>query len=301
VIAFGCSIISPETYVARAATGIARARASDSEVFACQAAGSVFRSYNLILERFAGRDDLEALVLVHEDAEILDPDLPRKVRGALRDESVAVVGCVGADGVHDIAWWDNSTTVGRYRLRYPELGGGEVSLPPGNPPVRSASGREVQTVDGVLMALSPWAVRHLRFDESLGPHWGYDLDFCLSAREAGRKVVVADIDLAHYRSLSIVKEVEPWVAAHGRVADKWDAVLRGDGSGDTDWRARARRAEAEAVVARISGASLLMKADARSAQHAREMTRYTDTMSWRVTRPLRSANARRLASRSPAA
>ena len=38
---------------------------------------------------------------------------------------------------------------------------------------------EVDTVDGFVLALSPWAVRNVRFDESLGQLHGYDFDFCL--------------------------------------------------------------------------------------------------------------------------
>ena len=282
--------------------GIERAREPDSVVFAYQAAGPVARSYNLALDRFREVENLEALVLVHEDAEILSGDLAQTVRAALRDESVAVVGCVGATGVRDIAWWDNATTVGRYRLRYPELGGGDVLFPPGSRAPETPAGDECETVDGLLMALSPWAIRNLRFDESLGPHYGYDLDFCLQARAAAHKIVVADIGVAHHRSLALVREIEPWVAGHGRLAEKWESVLRSDGSdasGEIDWRARARRAEAEAVVARISGASLLMQADARSALHARRLAHFTETRSWRLTQPLRTLNARRRAARTP--
>ena len=41
------------------------------------------------------------------------------------------------------------------------------------------------------MVLSPWAVRELRFDESLGKLHGYDFDICMQARAAGKKVVDA--------------------------------------------------------------------------------------------------------------
>ena len=37
------------------------------------ATGSIFRSYNLILDKVAEREDLEALVLLHQDTEIVDP------------------------------------------------------------------------------------------------------------------------------------------------------------------------------------------------------------------------------------
>ena len=48
------------------------------------AAGTIFASYNALLDRAAEHDDLEALVLVHQDAEIVDAGLLcAKVRAAL--------------------------------------------------------------------------------------------------------------------------------------------------------------------------------------------------------------------------
>jgi GT2 family glycosyltransferase len=294
VIAFGCSIISPEAYERWAAAGIRLAGEPDSTVFALQAAGSIFRSYNLILDQAAARDDLEALVLVHEDTEIVDPCLGSKLREALRDSEVGVIGCVGAIGARSIAWWDRSTTVGSYVHRYQELGGGEVRA--------FASGRatrpvvEVDTVDGLLMALSPWAVRNIRFDEALGPHFGYDFDFCQQVRAAGRKVVTADLNVAHHHSLALVGDSEPWIAAHMRAAEKWDR-RETESKDDSDWQQRARRAEAEAVVARLTAAATLLQADARTAAHARRLEQVTGTASWRVTAPLRRINAWRKARR----
>ena len=62
---------------------------------------------------------------------------------------------------------------------------------------------EVDTLDGFLLVLSPWAVRNIRFDEALGEFHGYDLDFCLQVREAGRKVVTADFRAIHHRPLEM--------------------------------------------------------------------------------------------------
>lgn len=298
MIAFGCSIISPPAYDKWAARGIRLAREPDSRLFALQAAGSIFRSYNLILDQAAACEGLEALVLLHEDTEILDPRLGPKLREALRDPDIAVIGCVGAIGARSIAWWDGSTTVGSYVHRYQELGGGELrpfasngATPSSHPPMV-----EVDTVDGLLMALSPWAVRNIRFDESLGPHFGYDFDFCQQVRVAGRKVITADLKVAHHHSLALVGDGEPWIAAHMRAAEKWDRRAT-ECKDDSDWQQRARRAEAEAVVARLTAAATLLQADARTAAHARRLEQVTGTASWRVTAPLRRINAWRKARR----
>ena len=160
------------------------------------AAGSIFRSYNLILDQAAERDDLEALVLVHQDAEIADPDFCAKLREALADPEVGVVGCVGAIGVRSIAWWEGSVTWASFIHRYGELGGGEVPAFSWNgatrcPPTRGTG--EVDTLDGFVLA--PLALGGaeppLRRVARAELH-GYDFDFCLQVREAGSKVVTAD-------------------------------------------------------------------------------------------------------------
>ena len=62
MIAFGCSITKPEVYAGCAEAGIRRAVEPDSEVIANAAAGSLARSYNLIKEMVADREDLDAFL-----------------------------------------------------------------------------------------------------------------------------------------------------------------------------------------------------------------------------------------------
>jgi hypothetical protein len=292
MIAFGSSMTSPEAYELYAKPGIQRVAEPDSRVFAYQAAGSIFRSYNLILEKAAAHDDLEALVLVHQDAEILDPDLCSKLRAVLRDPEIGVVGCVGATGARSIAWWEGAVSGGSAVYRYGQLGGGDmpaVAWGGDGTPWEVRTG-EVETLDGFMMALSPWTVRNVRFDEALGQLYGHDFDLCLQVREAGRKVVTADLKVAHHHSLDLVLDNEPWVAAHMRVAEKWDGA-------DTDWKQRARRAEAEAAAARLLVVSKELQRDAQSEELERRLEEVTGTLSWRITEPLRWLNARRKARR----
>jgi hypothetical protein len=290
MIAFASSITSPETYERCAAPGIRLAAEPDSEVFPYQAAGSIFRSYNLMLDRAAALDDLEALVLVHQDAEIADPDFCAKLRRALADPEVGVVGCVGAVGVRSIAWWEGSVTWGSFTHRYEEMGGGEVSAMSWTSdrlPSFAHTG-EVDTVDGFVLALSPWTVQNVRFDESLGQLHGYDFDFCLQVRAAGRKVVTENLRVIHHHSLELVSDPETWVAAHMRIAEKWDGRMPNVATAGGDWKQRARRAEAEAAVARTEVVAALMQADAK-------VNEVTGSLSWRLTTPLRRLNALRKA------
>jgi Glycosyltransferase like family len=290
MIAFGCAITEPEIYERHAGPGIDAAAELDSARFVFRATSSIFRSYNLILDRAAPRDDLEALVLVHQDTEIVDPGLCAKVRRALADPDVGIVGCIGATGVRSIAWWEGSVTWASFIHRYAELGGGDLpgfSWPTGDRPAFARTG-EVDVVDGFLLVLSPWVVRNLRFDESLGSLHGYDVDLCLQARAAGRKVVTADLRAIHNHSLELVSDMDGWVEAHMRVAEKWNGRIPGDHAGE-DWKQRARRAEAEAEAARAVAVSHQLRYDARE----RAMVEMRESIGWRLTEPLRWLNLRR--------
>jgi hypothetical protein len=279
-------------YAGCAEPGIKLAAEPDSPVMAHAAAGSLFRSYNLVMDMAAERTDLEALVLLHQDAEITDAEFCSKLRAALADPEVGVVGCVGAIGVRSIAWWEGSVTWASFVHRYGELGGGELPAFSWNGKGMPAYARtgEVDTVDGFVLALSPWVVRNVRFDESLGQLHGYDFDFCLQVRAAGRKVVTADFKVVHHHSLDLIGEPETWIQAHMRVAEKWDGQVPGVGAGSGGWKERARRAEAEAAATRAMAVSTQLKADARMRQVQRELEITTESLSWRLTRPLRVVN-----------
>jgi Glycosyltransferase like family len=287
MIAFGCAITAPEVYERHAGPGIDVAAEPDSARFTFRATSSIFRSYNLILDRAAARDDLEALVLVHQDTELVDPELCAKVRRVLADPDVGVIGCIGASGVRSIAWWEGSVSWASFVHRYAELGGGDLpgfAWDVGNRPSFARTG-DVDVVDGFLLVLSPWVVRNIRFDESLGRLHGYDVDLCFQVRDAGRKVVTADLRAIHNHSLELVSDTEGWVEAHMRVAEKWDGRLRGDHAGE-DWKRRARRAEAEAEAARAVAVSRQLRYDARE----RVLTEMRESVGWRLTEPLRRLN-----------
>ncbi len=292
MIAFGSPITAPEIYERYAKPGIDAVTERDSKVFAYRASSSIFRSYNLVLDKAAECEDLEALVLVHQDTEITDPDFCAKVREALSDPDVAVVGCIGAIGVRSIAWWEGSVTWASFIHRYGEMGGGDL---PGfawrtekSPPYARTG--EVDMVDGFLMVLSPWAVRNVRFDEALGRLHGYDLDYCLQVRAAGRKVITADLHAVHNHSLELVGDPTGWVEAHVRIAEKWDGRMPGVGSGGGDWEQRARRAEAEAEAARAAAVSKQLQFDAREREFKRTLDEIDESISWRLTEPLRRLN-----------
>ena len=294
MIAFAVSVTDPKLYERCAARGIALAAEPDTELFVYGAVGSIFRSYNMLLDRAAAHGGLEAVVLIHQDAKIEDPEFVPKVRAALSDPEVAIVGCAGAIDVRSIAWWEGSVTWASFTHRFGEYGGGELaalSWVPEQIPAYAKLG-EVDSVDGFVMAFSPWAIENLRFDESIGGSLhGYDFDICMQAREAGRKIVTADLRVAHYHSLALISEVEGWIETHIKLAEKWHESLS---TPNENWRERTRRAEAELSATRLTaGAGELIwehrviELERRLAAYEGSVAAYEASLSWRITRPLR--------------
>jgi hypothetical protein len=288
LIAFGSAVTDPAIYGRCAEPGIRLASEPDSLILAPTGDASIFRNYNVMLEEAAKHEDLEALVLLHQDAELVDADFCDKVRAALSDPDVAIVGCAGAVGVRSIAWWAGSVTWASFTHRYEEFGGGEIPalswIPERIPPY--ARRGEVDAIDGVVMVMSPWAVHELRFDESLGRLHGYDFDMCLQARAADKKVMAEDLRVIHHHSLALLQDVDGWISAHIRVAEKWDGRFD-HGAPGLDWRQRALRAEAEADAANLLRIASTELRDAKAAWDARRFERVVNSFSWRITSPLR--------------
>jgi hypothetical protein len=303
MIAFGSSITNPDTYERCAGRGIELVREPDSEVFAHAATGSLPRNYNLLLDQARDLEELEALVLLHQDAEIVDSRFCATLREAIADPMVAIVGCVGSIGARSIAWWEGSVTWASFTHRYPEheYGGGEFPAFGwgfDKKPAYAQTG-EVDNVDGFVLVLTPWAIDNLRFDESLGTSHGYDADLCLQAREAGRKVVTADFQVVHHHSLELIGDPFGWMDAHIRVAEKWDDRSPTANEEDNDLAQRARQAEAEAGLMRLQLAAkdLQTRAQARHLEGQIEDLRehlegIERSQAWKLTRPLRALSSR---------
>jgi hypothetical protein len=290
VIVFASAVTDPSQFRRYAEPGIRRAAEPDTQIIPHPAQGSIFANYNAILEQAAQIEGLEALVLLHQDSEIVDPQFCAKLRAALAGPDVGVVGCVGALGVRSIAWWEGSVTWASFIHRYTELGGGDfpsVTWDQEHSPPYAQLG-EVDSVDGFVLGLAPWTVANIRFDESLGQALhGYDFDYCLQVRHAGHRVVTADFKVIHNHSLQLASDLANWADAHVAVAEKWAGRMPGVGEAGGSWKQRARRAEAEAAVTRGVAISTQLKIDAGAARHEQELAVITDSISWRLTAPLR--------------
>src|SRR3712207_9321302 len=111
MIAVGSAITKPEVYDGCARRGIERVAEPDSVVLDLPSVGSIFQSYNAVTDRAAALPDLEALVLLHQDSEIVSEDFCSELRRVLADPEVGLAGRAGAVGVRSIAWWEGSVTL----------------------------------------------------------------------------------------------------------------------------------------------------------------------------------------------
>ncbi|HEY4280423.1 MAG TPA: glycosyltransferase [Conexibacter sp.] len=207
MIGFGVCVGNQATFDEHAAVSFSRVGEADSVLLQTASERSIHEAYNELLDRFARHDDLEALVLFHEDIELTDPGFCDRVRALLAsDEQIAVLGTVGARGVHSLAWWQGEVAG---HAVYPRGAVGTLG-----------SGGEVDALDGMLLVLSPWAVRNLRFDEGYSGFHAYDLDFCFTARAAGRKVFATGLGVVHHTKGGFGDRVA-WNACAARVLRKW--------------------------------------------------------------------------------
>jgi hypothetical protein len=208
MIAFAACVGTPAKLAAFAAPGLRRVMEPDSVFAELTTDRSIHEAYNEALEHFAAVDDLEALVLLHEDTELLDADFCARVRDVLRDPSVAVAGAIGASGVTSLRWWEGSIAGRAAETR------GVVAGAP--------APADVDCLDGLLLVLSPWAVANLRCDTDrfTGFH-AYDADLCFAARAAGRRVVVAELNVFHHTKGGY-GDPAAFAAADSAFRQKWD-------------------------------------------------------------------------------
>jgi hypothetical protein len=186
VIVYGICIGSEEKYSTFCAPYLA-AFVESSNVIESRGNDSIFIAYNAVLDQVAARPGVEALVLLHEDLELVPSDFEEQIRRHFQDPDVAIIGAIGGRGVQGVRWSQAHERFGRMPDSFNganDFGGGT---------------HEVDIVDGCLLALSPWAVANLRFDSRRfkGFH-AYDADICMQARAAGKKVIVADLPAFHH-------------------------------------------------------------------------------------------------------
>jgi len=210
MFAYGVCIGTEAKYEKFAKPGIARAVADGAMVFERRDQRSIYEAYESILVevRETCETGLEGLILLHEDVEIRSP-LDDTLRAEFASPDVAIVGAIGGRGVRGVRWDRSEITQGHA----PDASHGEND--------RGRGAFDVDIVDGLLLALSPWAISNLHFDTATysGFH-GYDADICMQARSASRRVRAVELGLFHHTKGGFGD-----VASHRRIDDafrkKW--------------------------------------------------------------------------------
>jgi GT2 family glycosyltransferase len=221
MFAFGCLVADEDVYRAYALPRMLEVAEPDTLIIERRGATCMFRAYNDILAEAAQREDLEGVVLLHQDVEIIDPDFLFKLRRRFADPEAAIVGPIGGTGLRGMAWWECEAFYGGIHW---DRGDDDLEKERFADPLDhdfERAGVPVDSVDGLMLVLSPWAARELRFDEDLGPGFhGYDTDICFQANEAGKKVYADRLEVIHHDSGEIV-DVEGFVNAHVAFGRKW--------------------------------------------------------------------------------
>jgi Glycosyltransferase like family len=213
---FGLAVANEEKYEQMARRGIERIAEPDSVVLTQRGHNSVSVPYNLILDEAATIPGLEAVVLLHEDAEIRDSRFCELVRRSMSLPQVGAIGPIGSRGVRSIAWWAGRPCYGRVDAPNVSVHGlcrGQFDV----------GWHEVEALDGLMMIASPWAARNVRFDERFAASFhGYDVDFSFSVRALGHRCYVAPLDVTHYGTWKI-EQHERWVQSAMLWERKWGA------------------------------------------------------------------------------
>jgi glycosyl transferase family 2 len=182
----------------------------DREVITLYGQNSIAVAYNHILMAYASpmRTMPSALVLLHDDLEITDPEAEEKLMVAFQDPTVALVGVAGGGSAQGLAWW-NVDPVGHQVTDSMEIDFG----------VRHGY---VDSLEGSILAFSPWAIQYLRFDIGYPGFHGYD-EISMLAKAKGKRSLVVDLDTYHHTKVGFdsVASQDEWLRADKRFREKW--------------------------------------------------------------------------------
>lgn len=183
---------------------------NDRLVMALSGQRSISEAYNRMI-KVALDEQVDALVLQHDDLEIIEPpdSFENKILDAVARPDVALVGVAG--GGPSMSWW-NINPIGHQLTDSGPLEFG------------NARAGDVHMIEGSLMVLSPWAISHLQFDEGY-EFLGYD-DICLEARRFGKRVIVVDIDTHHHSTVGYKSESvrQMWERSEKIFNQKWSTT-----------------------------------------------------------------------------
>lgn len=202
-----------QRYESVALPAIREIAATTDEIRRVEGSRGLAAAYNELV--FIARQSLEceALVLLHDDVELVDVNFRAKVQRFCRDDGVGVVGVVGGAGLTGLAWWRAARCAGAVMEEARTVRFGPESA-------------AVDAVDGMLLVITRRAFEQSQFDESAFPAFhGYDVDYCLSVRDRGLGVRVEPIEVLH-RTKGGFGDLASFAQADRRLCEKWPTWVR---------------------------------------------------------------------------
>lgn len=204
-VSYGCCVGSWDKFQANVAP-----RTQDREVATLSGQTSIAVAYNRILAaytlpvwKFPG-----VLVLQHDDLEITDPDAEDKILAGFEDPTVALVGVAGGSARGGLAWW-NHDPIGHQLTDSMNIDFGTRT-------------GYVDSLEGSLLAFSPWAIQWLRFDVQYPGFHGYD-EISMQVKQKGKRCLVVDVDTYHHTQVGFKSRdsEDEWLQADKRFREKW--------------------------------------------------------------------------------
>jgi hypothetical protein len=169
---------------------------------------SIADAYNGIFNSFNDYRGLDAVVLLHDDLEITDPDAEAKIEAAL-ESGADLIGAAGGSSCLGLAWW-NVEPIGHQRTDVMNIDFGPRT-------------GDVDILEGSFMVFSARAVKQLRFDTRFQGFHGYD-EIAMQAKAAGMRNFVADIDTYHHTAMGFKSEAsrQIWLNNDSMFREKWN-------------------------------------------------------------------------------
>ncbi|MHB8189174.1 MAG: glycosyltransferase [Ferrimicrobium sp.] len=210
MIGVAVCIGNEETYKRYALPSLGRQEVDGLLIVELRNQHSIHLAYNEALKEFRGHS-CDAVILLHEDVELLENDIFQRVTQVFREHpSAALVGPVGARAVTSISWWE-----GEIR--------GKVS-----DSFRTISTSDpfvtVDTLDGMFLGVSQAGLGELNFDQTYPGFHGYDAEICTLARHLGKEVLTADLPMKHHTKGGY-GDIEAFLIADEYYRTKWSMTL----------------------------------------------------------------------------
>jgi Methyltransferase domain/Glycosyltransferase like family/SEC-C motif len=149
--------------------------------------------YNSVLDERAGRDEI--LIFVHDDVTIGDLFLQEKLTESFNQQNYAIAGLAGTSDFTinsnvDVTWLQPPPYAWSGAVEHVMMDG-SISIS-----VYGPTPRRCVVLDGLFLAVDLKKIGDVRFDGQFAFHF-YDLDFCLTAHEAGLALGTVNVYVTH--------------------------------------------------------------------------------------------------------